>query len=338
MAETSDIVIIGAGVLGLCSAVELTQRGHNVTVVDAGVINASQVAAGMIAPALESVADEVAPERAALLRDAAGLWPAFAQALGIPLRPGPSEWRSDDADTVTTRLASLGFAAHSRSGSVETDDMQVDPGQAMAAMTAALKHPVVPATVGSIRRTADGWIVGMPGREIAARGLVLATGAAAAVQGLPLKVARSVDAIQPIRGQIGSVGQRLVEQVTRGTEAYVVPTEDGAMIGATMDVGRRDLAPESTTGQALLRAAGRLIGRSDIEDIKAVTWRVGIRGTTADGLPLAGPTGETALHLALAPRRNGWLLGPLVAQVVADGIEDRPRGEHATAFDPLRFG
>jgi glycine oxidase len=65
--------------------------------------------------------------------------------------------------------------------------------------------------------------------------------------------------------------------------------------------------------------------------------RVGIRGATADGLPLAGPSGEPGLHLALAPRRNGWLLGPLAAQVVADGIEGRAPVADAAALDPLRF-
>ena len=65
--------------------------------------------------------------------------------------------------------------------------------------------------------------------------------------------------------------------------------------------------------------------------------RVGIRGATDDGLPLAGPSGEPGLHLALAPRRNGWLMGPLVARVTADGIEGRPPLADAAALDPLRF-
>jgi glycine oxidase len=62
-------------------------------------------------------------------------------------------------------------------------------------------------------------------------------------------------------------------------------------------------------------------------------WRVGVRGATPDGLPLAGPVGQ-GLHVALAPRRNGWLLGPSVARVVAEGVEG---GEGLAAFDPLRF-
>ena len=53
---------------------------------------------------------------------------------------------------------------------------------------------------------------------------------------------------------------------------------------------------------------------------------------------MAGPTGAPGLAVALAPRRNGWMLGPLVARIVADGIEGRALGPHAAALDPLRFG
>jgi glycine oxidase len=46
--------------------------------------------------------------------------------------------------------------------------------------------------------------------------------------------------------------------------------------------------------------------------------------------------------MALAPRRNGWLLGPLVSAVIADaidagGIEGRAASPHARALDPGRF-
>ena len=50
--NSQDILVVGAGVLGLCTAAELARRGHAVTVVDPGGLNASAVAAGMIAPAM----------------------------------------------------------------------------------------------------------------------------------------------------------------------------------------------------------------------------------------------------------------------------------------------
>ena len=80
-------------------------------------------------------------------------------------------------------------------------------------------------------------------------------------------------------------------------------------------------------GLALLGAQG-----------EAGATRVGVRGAVADGLPLAGASAQPGLFLALAPRRNGWLLGPMVARIVADGIEGRPPMADAAALDPLRFG
>ncbi|HAJ04051.1 MAG TPA: FAD-dependent oxidoreductase, partial [Brevundimonas sp.] len=64
MTSSCDIAVIGAGVLGLSVAADLRARGRNVCVIDPGGANASSVAAGMIAPAMESLLDpfEADPE------------------------------------------------------------------------------------------------------------------------------------------------------------------------------------------------------------------------------------------------------------------------------------
>ena len=41
--------------------------------------------------------------------------------------------------------------------------------------------------------------------------------------------------------------------------------------------------------------------------------------------------------LAVGARRNGWLLAPMIAQVVLDAIEGRPKSPIAELFDPIRF-
>jgi glycine oxidase len=105
------------------------------------------------------------------------------------------------------------------------------------------------------------------------------------------------------------------------------------VIGATMEPGRRDLEPDPVEAARQVAAGLALLGVTG----EAGPTRVGIRGATADGLPLAGPSGEAGLHLALAPRRNGWLMGPLVGRIVADGIEGRTPVADAAALDPLRF-
>lgn len=332
MAEI-DVLVIGAGVLGLCCAVELERRGHGVQVVDPGGHSASWVAAGMIAPALESAIEDVTPARAALLRRARDLWPDLAEAKGIELHRRPAEWRGEGADVIADRLAALGFSVSHEPGRVVTDDdWQVDCPAALDALRKALGRPVMSAKIEALAAHDGGWSATLSdGGSLAARTIVLATGAAEAIPGLPARVAALVSAVEPVRGQIGWTAAALADHVVRGPGGYLAPQGGGTLIGATMEAGRRDQAPDAASSEALITAAARL---TPLAPVAPIDWRVGVRGATADGLPLAGPSGEPGLHLALAPRRNGWLLGPLVGRVVADGIEGRP-GE--PALDPLRF-
>ena len=46
-------------------------------------------------------------------------------------------------------------------------------------------------------------------------------------------IARLIEAIQPIRGQIGRIGTRLVDHAVRGPGVYVAPGMEGAVVGAT---------------------------------------------------------------------------------------------------------
>ena len=337
MTSSSPIVIVGAGVLGLCTAFELHRRGRAVLVVDPGEVNASLVAAGMIAPAMESAIDDVSPDYARLFRAGRDLWPDFAAAAGIALAHRPAEWRGGDLDRMEARLRALAFDARRESDRVATDeDYQVEPTQALAALRRALGDAVVAGTVTTITRIDGGWRLEVGDRWLHAEAVVLATGACDAVAGLPDVARRLIEEIQPIRGQIGVAAEHLVDHVVRGPGAYVAPMASGAVIGATMEPGRRDTAPDAKASERLTQAAWAALGRSP--EPLTIEWRVGIRGATADGLPLAGSApGEEGLFLALAPRRNGWLLGPLVGAVVADAIEGRTASPHARALDPGRF-
>lgn len=337
MTSSSPIVIVGAGVLGLCTAFELHRRGRTVLVVDPGEVNASLVAAGMIAPAMESAIDDVSVDRARLFQAGRDLWPAFATAAGIALAHRPAEWRGGDVEGMETRLRALGFDARRDGASVTTDDdYQVEPTQALAALRQALGEAVVAGTVTAIARTDGGWRLEVGDQWLDAEPVVLATGAGDAIAGLPETMRRLIAEIQPIRGQIGVGAGHLVDHVVRGPGAYVAPMASGAVIGATMEPGRRDTAPDAEASDRLTRAAWAALGRSP--EPLSIEWRVGIRGATADGLPLAGAApGKEGLFMALAPRRNGWLLGPLVGAVVADAIEGRTASPHARALDPGRF-
>src|SRR5580692_7261372 len=78
---TTQVHVVGGGVIGLACAWELSRNGHDVTVVSPtpGRDGASWVAAGMLAPVTEAQFGESA--LTALLLEGAGRWPAFAGAL-----------------------------------------------------------------------------------------------------------------------------------------------------------------------------------------------------------------------------------------------------------------
>lgn len=338
MADLScDILIVGAGALGLATAAELAARGHAVTVVDPGVGNASAVAAGMIAPVMEALLDGADAVRAALLRDARDLWPAFATRHGLTLYREPAEWRGPDAAERADRLQALGFAVRRGDGVVATDDdWRVDPADSLRRLASVPGVTLVTDRIVAMAAEAEGWIAtGQGGAVWRAATLILATGVGAAVVGLSPKTAALVDGVQPIRGQLAFIPQALTDRVVRGAGAYVAPAPGGAVIGATMEPGQRALDINASAGARQTAAGLALVGATSGHEPQ---YRVGIRGASADGLPLAGPSGQGGLYLALAPRRNGWLLAPLTARIVADAIEGRDADAHAAAFDPLRFG
>ncbi|NJC42693.1 glycine oxidase [Brevundimonas alba] len=335
MTSSPDVIVIGAGVLGLCTAAELASRGHAVIVVDPGGSNASAVAAGMLAPALESLLEDASPERAALLKRARDRWSAFADAHGLTLHREGAEWRGPDAAAAVDRLRALGFEARaSRGGLTTRDDWRIEPAPAMAVLSRTAGITVAKARVVRLTGDARRWRVEAgDGRMWFASTVVLGTGAAAAVPGLPEATAALVGSIEPIRGQLTQVQIAPPARVVRAPGLYVAPAPGGAVVGATMEPGRRDLEPDAAEAAARTEAGLSLLGVAG----EVGQTRVGIRGAVADGLPLAGAAGAPGLHLALAPRRNGWLLGPLVATVVADAIEGRAPEADAAALDPLRF-
>jgi glycine oxidase len=331
---STDIVIIGAGVLGLSVAAELAACGRQLLVVDPGGANASSVAAGMIAPAFESLLDGADTERAAVLREAAALWPDFAARHGLEIDPTPAEWRGPDPAGVAEALIQLGFRAERRAGAVVAlDDVRIEPDGALARLADRVGAAVASGRASALVRTDTGWAVVTSAGTVRAAAVVLATGVGSPLPGLPEAAARVIGMVRPIAGQIGRVDMPLSDRVLRGSGGYVVPTKGGALIGATMVEGQAEAVVDARASARLIAEAEALIGR--VIDAP-VDWRAAVRGATPDGLPLAGVVGE-GLHLALAPRRNGWLMGPLVARIVAEGIEGRPRGAHAAALDPLRF-
>lgn len=330
MTFSLDVIVIGAGVLGLASAAELAARGHLVTVIDPGEENASRVAAGMIAPAMESALDDLPVDVVPVLTSASMLWPDFARRHGLRLIEDGAEWRGPNGDEVARRLRALAWDPEIKEGRVSTPhDARIEPAEALSRLASEVR--VVTGRAVEARQENRGWAVVLEDRRnIPADRLVVATGAGPALQGLPPRVADLIGRIQPIRGQLAHVDATPPARTIRTAAGYAVPSASGMIVGASMEPGVRDLTPDLEAAARQVRA---VCETADLAE-GPIHARVGVRGALPDGLPAAGMLDGVAL--ALAPRRNGWLLGPLVARIVADALEGRPPGPWAAALAPDR--
>ena len=145
--------------------------------------------------------------------------------------------------------------------------------------------------------------------------------------------------MRPVRGQLVRVAWTGAPLTTImwGPDCYVVPWSDGSLlVGATLeDAGFDERTTEEGT-RGLLRAVSELLPA--LEGTVPMDARVGLRPATPDALPAIGPDATTprVVH-ASGHYRNGILLAPITAHIVAglivDGVVDPAFG----AFSPSRF-
>jgi glycine oxidase len=122
--------------------------------------------------------------------------------------------------------------------------------------------------------------------------------------------------------------------VVRLDGAYVCPSPHGVTVGATMEPGRDDLIIDPSAVAAFRAMASAVVPALAGEPVEP---RAGVRAATPDGLPLVGPTVRAGIWLAVGARRNGWLLAPLIARVMADMLAGAAPDSRAALFDPARF-
>lgn len=331
------IVIVGGGVLGMSIAAALKARGAAPVVVDpAAFRSASAIAAGMIAPALEAVLEGADPARADLYREAAIRWPDFALRHGLELVEDGSEWRGG-REAMAQGLAELGYAFETTTrGLFIPGERRVAAARSLAGLAALVGGDPICDRVRSVERAGSGWLVRTQHTRLAADMVVLATGWEAS--GIQVDGAESwAGTVTPIRGQLIAMtvpGDGQPCRTVRGEGVYVVPAAGEVIVGATMEPGQTRTEPDQATSLRLRDAATALVPELAAGDVLRAA--VGIRGATPDGLPLAGRLGD-GLFVAVAPRRNGWLLGPLIGEVVAGEMASETRLTLAEAFRPDRF-
>jgi len=336
--RTSDVVVIGAGLIGLAIALELNDRGAQVTVIDRGqsLAGASTAAAGMLA------ADDPGnpSELRELSRLSAERYPAFLDRLealsgiAVPFQTDSTVQYLEDGST-------LRLAEHS-----------LDPRQLAEALRAAvnatsirlLEHTQIAAIDQEARsQNARGATIQLSGGPaIATRAIVYAAGAwtaevMAALDGDPIS-------ITPCKGQMLRVRLAFpLNEVHRSERIYICPRTRGpqagtALIGATVQDAGFDTSVHAVDLDALRALAAKLIPEliSEAAAPMVESW-AGLRPATTDRLPILGACSRPGQFIATGHYRNGILQAPGTALVMADLLEGKVPAIDLSALSPLRF-
>lgn len=346
--QSWDVVIVGGGVIGLSLAVELRRSGMSVMVLERHQpgSEATWAAGGMLADA------EAGPHAlfATLARASAKMYPEFVHRLkdesgvdadlreqgticfldndghepvptGDPLTPediralepevtyaAPAEFlRERCVDPRLLTEALLGAARHlgvDIASGAEVTTIEVEDGRAVAAVTTKSRYPA-----GTTVNCAGAW-AGQIG---------------------PVNLPTI-----PVKGQMLAVTPAIVKHVVRGNGVYLIPRSHGRLvIGATVEDAGFDKRVQPEAIQRMHRAAAILapiVGQARIlED-----W-AGLRPATPDKLPIMGATPLGGYYVATGHYRDGILLAPITAKLMAQMIVGEPLEFDIEAFSVARF-
>ena len=357
-----DVVVIGGGIIGCAVSRELARRGATVRMFEARTVGAgaTQASAGILAPYIE------AHERGTLfdlgLRSLR-LYDSFVREVseesGLSVeyrRCGTLEIATDGAtaarlrasageklrwlDPVEARGHEAALATSIEGAMLVNDHGYVAVPALMDALSwAALRHGTqieAAHRVTAIRFDAAGVAIGTDdGTSWSADYVVIAAGSWSG----RLDVADdAASAVRPVRGQLLRLHWRgaPLNHIIWGPDCYVVPWQDQTLlVGATVEDVGFDERTTAAGVRDLLDAVCELL--PEAWRATFLEARVGLRPATPTGLPFIGRSERSPrLVYATGHYRNGVLLAPLTAQMIADliagGSEDdamqqlRPRG------------
>jgi glycine oxidase len=358
-----NITIAGAGIVGCAIAHELASRGARVRVLDSRGPGggATRASAGILAPHIEGHD----PTMLALGVRSLELYDEFVSRMVTDAgtnveyeRQGTLEIAStvDEANRLKRRARSLGNAAVEHALLDAADVRRLEPSVTTAAVAGLLipQHGYVAAgdltralASAAIRRGATfdvGAVVAVEDGRVRTADAVIESDVVIVAAG---SWSTSLDgisalpgAVKPIRGQLLQLRlpERPAARVIWGEECYLVARQDGSVLaGATVeDVGFDERATSSGV-QQLLRGALALmpaLAGAAFEEV-----RVGLRPKTSDELPAVGAS-STMPHVfyATGHYRNGVLLAPLTARLVADLVLEGKGDDQLALLQPRRLG
>ncbi len=354
MVKTWDVIVGGGGIIGLSLAIELRKRGARVLVVERGEPGreSSHAAGGML---VDCSAETPEPLQA-LAMASAKMYPEFAHELEVE-----SGTKVDlrDAGTILFpppehvyerpgfRLSSLLPAplaelepslADPKRPAFYLKERSVDPRALTAAAIKTAKNRGVDFSSGDAVMQIDisgGRATGVTTTKTSfpAAKVVNCAGAWAG------QVAPHKFPTRPVKGQMLCLvmpSRTTLTHVIRSPEAYLIPRSDGrVLVGATVEEAGFDKRTDRATIQRLHRGALALVPR--LAEARILEDWAGLRPGTPDALPILGAAETRGYFVASGHFRDGILLAPITAQVMANVITGCAAGFDLKAFDPHRF-
>lgn len=329
------MIIAGAGIIGLSCGWRLAQRGHRVTIFDSRDVacEASWAGAGMLAPGGEvEGASPLARMALASLAQYPGFVAELQDASDVPIdyqRCGAIELALTEAEAETLdrraeRQSALGIYSEpiSWTGSVSARFFPQDQLVAPRDVSHALRVACLRAGV-LIRRNEpvtqimpDGSGVTTTSGEYHDDAVLIAAGAWSSTlrSGLPVTM--------PVRGHLiaYNIDRMLLGSILRHDGTYLLQRRSGALIaGSSTEYVGFDRRIDERIVSDIHARASRLL-----PDLAASTpgerWN-GFRPGVAGGMPVVGRIEGTAIWTAFGHYRNGILLAPETARMIASMVE-----------------
>ena len=347
-----DGIVIGGGIIGLSLSIELRKQGASVLVVERGEPGreASYAAGGMLVDCTIETPLVLQP----LATASARMYPEFVHELQIE-----SGMKVDLRDQGTILFPSNTHVSHptlqaaalpapltelepalapSDRPAFYLKERSVDPRGLAAATRQAAKRRGVDFSSGDEVTAVDVFNNRVTGITTAKTSFHApkVVNCAGAWSG---QIGPHAFPTRPVKGQmlcLVAPSRNLLKHVIRSPEIYLIPRSDGRiLVGTTMEEAGFDKRTDIATIQRFRQSAITLV--PELRNAKILEDWAGLRPGTPDALPILGATATRGYYVATGHFRDGILLAPITAQIMAEVITDTNCKYDLKPFSPTRF-